>query len=140
MPPKKAAGGPSAAGKKQSGGARPAKKAADPVPEAPAPISSARPTVEQLLAAGRVEALTAHRVVLAHAIVVANPAELPRLVHEHISVIAQLDALTPKGISTVESIRQRSGARRAARRAEALQPTRRSQPRRSNGSHRNGAT
>jgi hypothetical protein len=140
MPPKKAPAAPVKPSKRAVGGARPAKNAVE-AEVAPAPTAEMTETVAAaLLAEDRATALKAYRVALAAGIVAAKPAELPALVRESRSVLGELDALAPKGQSTVDGIRQRSGARRAARRADAQATTRRSQPRRTAGTHRNGAT
>lgn len=147
MPPKKAPAAPVKPAKRPSGSARPKKRveeapsevAAAPV-EPPATAEMTESVALNLLAEDRSTALKAYRVALAAGIVAAKPAELPALVRESRSVLGELDALAPKGQSTVDSLRQRSGARRAARRADAQTPARRSQPRRTAGSHRNGAT
>lgn len=149
MPPKKAPTAPVKPAKRPSGGARPKKRVeeAPPVAETvPVGADSADPVEAEvtesvaLLAEDRATALRAFRIALAAGIVAAKPAELPALVRESRSVLGELDALAPKGQSTVDSLRQRSGARRAARRADAQAATRRSQPRRTAGTHRNGAT
>lgn len=151
MPPKKAPAAPVKPAKRPSGSARPKKRVEEAPPEAqtvPAEVESAAPVEAEvtesvalaLLAEDRATALRAFRIALAAGIVAAKPAELPALVRESRSVLGELDALAPKGQSTVDSLRQRSGARRAARRADAQTPARRSQPRRTAGPHRNGAT
>lgn len=139
MPPKKAPTAPVKPAKRPSGGARP-KKRVEEAPPAAETVPVGADSADPLLAEDRATALRAFRIALAAGIVAAKPAELPALVRESRSVLGELDALAPKGQSTVDSLRQRSGARRAARRADAQAATRRSQPRRTAGTHRNGAT
>lgn len=144
MPPKKAPAVPAKAVKRPPVSAQPKKRVEkSPPPADPSPPEVAEVTevvAAALLAEDRATALKAYRMALAAGILAAKPAELPALVRESRSVLGELDALAPKGQSTVDGLRQRSGARRAARRADAQAATRRSQPRRTTGTHRNGST
>lgn len=143
MPPKKAPAVPAKAVKRPPVSAQPKKrveKSPPPADPSPPEVAEVTEVVAALLAEDRATALKAYRMALAAGILAAKPAELPALVRESRSVLGELDALAPKGQSTVDGLRQRSGARRAARRADAQAATRRSQPRRTTGTHRNGST